>query len=62
MLSPVFKLNDGRAGVLARARFDQPMQLEEVERRDGFGERQLAREDGWNADLVGVDVHIRRDD
>ena len=58
----IFVLDDRRAGVIAGAVDDELAESVHIVVRDGFREGELAREDGWYADFVWLDVGVGRDD
>ena len=58
----IFVLDDRRTGVIARAVDDELAESVNVVVCDGFREGELAREDGWYADLIWLDVGVGRDD
>ena len=62
LLVAIFVLDDRRAGVIAGAIDDELAESVDVVVRDGLGEGELAREDGWYADFVWLDVGVGRDD
>ena len=61
-LRAILVFDDGSAGVDLGTVDNQLAHLVKVGRRDGFRERELARKDGRDTNLVRFDIDVGRDD
>ena len=58
----IFELNHCGTGVTTGACDNQLPQFVEIIRGNGLRERQFARKDRWDTNLIGLDIDVRGND